>query len=882
MGELRCTLKVHVGGQIVRGTQVEYVKGVVATCKVDPDSFTYYGFMEVIDQTGYYEHKHNLSLFYTRPMWDMNTGLVPLTSHDDMLHMFAEYFGNKFMLIHVYVHSPYVDDSDEDEIGTNRSAIDQGCLTELGPDVEVGEGEGVGDEGGHFGGDEAELGGQEDGDVVGDELQVEPMDEDTESDCEWTPYSDESSSCASFSGVEESSDEEQEETIALVGLANYNLGSIGDVDVDPSSDSDENNLVEGCHDDGKPDFPEFKESFMKNPQLIEGMKFPNVRVFRKLLRKYHIKEGYMFKFVKNESKRVTVVCAKKCGFRLHASPMYEERSFQIKKINQQHECTREYTNNNATSSWLFEKYLTKLSDAPETKVKSMKKIVRRERLINVSKHKVYRAKRKALELIEGDHSQQYLRLWDYCEMVRMQNPSSVAKLKVERPWVGHGPIFQRMFICYDACVKGFLAGCKPLIGLDACFLKGPFGGQLMHAVAKDANNQMFPLAFAIVEAETKDSWTWFMENLASVIGNPEERGITFMSDRQKGLTQTFGTVFPNVEYGYCIRHMYSNFNKTYKGKEWKDLMWGAASVYTIQEFEVKMKEIAHVDTTAYEWLMREEPKYWARCMYEFDPISPPPLRTKSGRPKKNRRKDHDEPKNPSGGVRKHYTTIKCRLCKQPGHNARTCSRKSTQTTGEQMEVVAGGDFEVAANSNAEQCLGGGSSIGRGAGRGRGRGGGRGGGGGRGRGANTGPSVVEERGRGPTGATVVEGRGRATSSNIGVRGRATIANIGVKSRGSSAIIGRRGRGSSALPNIDHVGKGKQPLRMPTIGLPRPQGWNFSTRLGNAMFMTQPARSSAASCGSGSGTSSATMPGTTSVLRQYSQGATSTPNTQKSTA
>lgn len=78
----------------------------------------------MIDQTGYYEHKHNLSLFYTRPMCDMNTGLVQLTCHDDMLHMFAEYSSNKFMLIHVYVHSPYVDDSDEDETGRDRSGID--------------------------------------------------------------------------------------------------------------------------------------------------------------------------------------------------------------------------------------------------------------------------------------------------------------------------------------------------------------------------------------------------------------------------------------------------------------------------------------------------------------------------------------------------------------------------------------------------------------------------------------------------------------------------------------------------------------------------------------------------------------------------------------
>jgi hypothetical protein len=54
--------------------------------------------------------------------------------------------------------------------------------------------------------------------------------------------------------------------------------------------------------------------------------------------------------------------------------------------------------------------------------------------------------------------------------------------------------------------RGFLEGCKPIIGVDGCFLKGPFKGQLLSAVGRDGNNNMYPIAFAIVEAEVKDSW----------------------------------------------------------------------------------------------------------------------------------------------------------------------------------------------------------------------------------------------------------------------------------------------------------------------------------------------------------------------------------------
>ena len=543
--KLRCTLQIHIGGKIVRGSQVEYVNGVRAESRLDPDKYTYYDLMQTISDVGYTSARSELnprssevSVYYLRPNSDMNDGLMPLNSHDDMLDAFRAYFGLGLSIIDVYVHCPHEYDTDEEDgnvhfahendseeelIAVNND-VDPSCLTELTGELPVNSG------GEHGEVDEriAEECGDEDGPGVGD-MGEGSSDSDGG---EWVPYDDSSSSCASLSGVDESSDDDEEENIPLVGLG-VNVRNEG---VEDSSDSDENTLVE-CGDDGRPIFPEFKDSYLGNPQLIEGMKFPNVQVFRKLLREYHIKEGYTFTFLKNESKRVTVVCARKketrCPFRLHASPMYEEKSFQIKKINHMHTCTRVYTNNNATSSWLSEKYLPKLSDAPETKVASMKRTVRREWLLNVSKFKIYRAKRKALGLIMGDHKKQYLRLWDYCEMVRLQNPGSMAKLKVERPSNAPNPLFQRMFISYDAQVKGFLSGCRPIVGLDACFLKGPFGGQLMHAVARDGNNQMFPLAFAIVEAELKDSWDWFLENLITLIGDPTERGWCFVSDRQK-------------------------------------------------------------------------------------------------------------------------------------------------------------------------------------------------------------------------------------------------------------------------------------------------------------------------------------------------------------
>lgn len=52
-----------------------------------------------------------------------------------------------------------------------------------------------------------------------------------------------------------------------------------------------------------------------------------------------------------------------------------------------------------------------------------------------------------------------------------------------------------------------MAGCKPILGVDGCHLKGPWPGILFTVVAKDGNNNIFSVAWAVVEIESSETWT---------------------------------------------------------------------------------------------------------------------------------------------------------------------------------------------------------------------------------------------------------------------------------------------------------------------------------------------------------------------------------------
>ena len=52
----------------------------------------------------------------------------------------------------------------------------------------------------------------------------------------------------------------------------------------------------------------------------------------------------------------------------------------------------------------------------------------------------------------------------------------------------------------------------------------------MAAVGRDANDQMYPVAWAIVEEENNSSWEWFRTQVREALSLGEGDGVTIVSD----------------------------------------------------------------------------------------------------------------------------------------------------------------------------------------------------------------------------------------------------------------------------------------------------------------------------------------------------------------
>lgn len=63
------------------------------------------------------------------------------------------------------------------------------------------------------------------------------------------------------------------------------------------------------------------------------------------------------------------------------------------------------------------------------------------------------------------------------------------------------PKFLRMYFGLGVLKEEWKNGCRPVIGIDGCFLKGICNGVLLVAVGRDGNGQMYPIAWAVAESE---------------------------------------------------------------------------------------------------------------------------------------------------------------------------------------------------------------------------------------------------------------------------------------------------------------------------------------------------------------------------------------------
>ncbi|KAK8916021.1 hypothetical protein KSP39_PZI023385 [Platanthera zijinensis] len=289
-----------------------------------------------------------------------------------------------------------------------------------------------------------------------------------------------------------------------------------------------------------------------------------------------------------------------------------EKTFQVKTIKGEHSCYRVANSLHCNSKYLAKKYEYNIRSNPEWPVNSMQESMQRDNKTSLSVWKMYRAKKHVSILSSGTELEQYAKLWDYFEEIYRTNPDTTIKVKCKHDVGSQTCIFKRLYICWGALKKGFMSGCRPIIGLDGTHLKTSTGGLMLCVVGVDGNNNMYPIAYAVVLKENTKSWKWFVSLLIDDLCIENSFTWSIISDKQKGLLKAIELLLPNAEHRFCLRHMYNNFKQKHRGLQLKEILWKAASATRLVDFNNEMEKLKASDKAAYQWVMERDPKHWAK------------------------------------------------------------------------------------------------------------------------------------------------------------------------------------------------------------------------------------------------------------------------------
>ncbi|KAL4376245.1 hypothetical protein GQ457_02G030690 [Hibiscus cannabinus] len=398
--------------------------------------------------------------------------------------------------------------------------------------------------------------------------------------------------------------------------------NLNENDKEPESETDKSEDLYSDHgsDSDRPRYPEFNSDVdMEKPKFVKGLVFPNRTVLKEAIKQYGRVNRVEVKLKKNDKRRLQAICKEGCPWKLWAAPLNPkdnmDQTWQIKTMVNSHNCSKPVANRNITSKWMAKYYIGKFMSEPNYTMRSLVHDVLLEFGTLVSTGKCGRAREAALEMIEGNHKGQYGRIYDYLQELRSTNPGTTTICHLD------ARLFQRMYVCLQACKEGWKVGCRRIISLDGCFLKGYFQGYLLTAVGIDANDCIYPIAYAAVESENMSSWHWFLDILKTDLDIESTFSIAFMSDRQKvssllnGLQEAIEDLFPNAEDRKCVRHMYTNFKEKHKGQALKDAVWKAARATYLREFEDAMDQLKALSEAAYNWIKGKGPSQWSRSHF---------------------------------------------------------------------------------------------------------------------------------------------------------------------------------------------------------------------------------------------------------------------------
>ncbi|XP_072082103.1 uncharacterized protein [Arachis hypogaea] len=318
---------------------------------------------------------------------------------------------------------------------------------------------------------------------------------------------------------------------------------------------------------------------------------------------YSIRRGVQYKVVESDYHRYVGKCSEfgnGCTWLIRLSLRQRKGIWEVKRYNGLHTClaTSISSDHRSLDYHVIATFIMPMIRADASvNIKVLLNATAAHFGFRPTYRRVWMAKQKAVAVIYGDWDESYNELPRWVLGVQLTMPGTVAVLRTCPVRVGgqldeSHAYFHRLFWTFPPCIEAF-CHCKPL----------------------DGNSNILPVAFALVEGENAESWSFFLSHLRQHV--TPQPGLLVISDRHNGIKAALeapdrGWLPPAAYRAFCIRHVAANFALTFKGKDSRRLLVNAAYAKTEVEFDYWFDILRSENPAMCDWANRIEYSLWTQ------------------------------------------------------------------------------------------------------------------------------------------------------------------------------------------------------------------------------------------------------------------------------
>ncbi|KAF6142140.1 hypothetical protein GIB67_037058, partial [Kingdonia uniflora] len=251
--------------------------------------------------------------------------------------------------------------------------------------------------------------------------------------------------------------------------------------------------------------------FKKKPdvnydELKIGMMWPTMFETRKFIRHYGIANKFEFYQVKKENYRVRLKCSDEdCQWMFYARRMHDGQTFKLKgtsNLIHNYKWKGGDTNKLANATWVTNEVEQLVRFVRTARPFDVQENIRVRFGVDISCYTAWNAWTTCMERIVGSYDEGYIIMHELVIQVLKANLGSITTCNIDldtNQW-------KTTCIAYKASIDGFLNGCRPVLGLDGCFLKGKYEGVCLSIIGLDGNNKLLTIAIFFCRSECFETW----------------------------------------------------------------------------------------------------------------------------------------------------------------------------------------------------------------------------------------------------------------------------------------------------------------------------------------------------------------------------------------